>query len=197
MALLQGRHGAHEELEWRSPMQTDSQKDLQALFQQAIALHQAGRHQDSLDLCQQIISGDPAQVHAHNLSGAAAMSLGDLSLAENAFRQALAVQGDHFEARANLGRVLAHRGDLVGAEDSYRRALELRPDSLPLINALALVLKSGGQSDEALALFHQGLDIDSGDPSTLNNLAFSIKRRLPLASVSRYFWGVSWCLCLS
>jgi len=155
-------------------MQTDSPKDLQALFQQAIAAHQAGRHQDSLELCRQIISHDPSQAHAHNLSGAAAMSLGDLSGAENAFRQALTVQSDHFEARANLGQVLARRGNLAGAEDSYRRALELKPDSLPLINALGLVLKSGGQSDAALALFHQGLDLDPGDPSTLNNLGVAL-----------------------
>jgi len=159
-------------------MQTDSHKDprpeVGALFQQATALHQAGQHQDSLRVCRQILSEDPSHAHAHNLSGAAAMSLGDLPGAENAFRRALAVQPDLFQARANLGRVLAQRGDLPGAEGCYRQALKLSPDALPVINALGLVLKAAGQTEKAMACFRRGLEINTADSSALNNLGVAL-----------------------
>jgi tetratricopeptide (TPR) repeat protein len=150
------------------------QHDPQTLFQEAIALHRAGRHRDALRLCEQILARQPSNVHAHNLGGAAALSLGDLPGAENAFRDALGIEPQQFEARANLGRVQAMRGDLAGAEKSYREALERQPGSVPLINALGLLLKDTGRVDEALSAFRRALEADPADPSTLNNLGVAL-----------------------
>ncbi|HYF00993.1 MAG TPA: tetratricopeptide repeat protein [Planctomycetota bacterium] len=70
--------------------------------------------------------------------------------AAEAYRGALALDPEHFEARTGLGNCLLAQGKLEAARDAYREALRLQPADARILNNLANVYVELGQElDEA------------------------------------------------
>jgi len=80
--------------------------------------------------------------------------------ARDAYRRALAQDGDHAGAHLNLGRLLHEEGDARAAEHHYRRAL-CAPEhrALAAFN-LGVALEDQGLVDEALLAYARAIEAD-------------------------------------
>jgi tetratricopeptide (TPR) repeat protein len=65
------------------------------------------------------------------------------------FKEAIGLDPQLWEARYNLGVVLAKSGDMAGAEEQLKAAAQLAPDDGDVISALAEVRRRRGQNKEA------------------------------------------------
>ena len=93
----------------------------------------------------------------------------DVDAARAAYLTALAIQGDHLEARINLGRLLHLEGKLKEAEQLYRQA---KSSSALLSFNLATLLEDLHREDEAIAAYRDAL---AQDP-TLYDAHFNLAR---------------------
>src|SRR5690348_8430343 len=64
-------------------------------------------------------------------------------------REAISIDENLWEARYDLGVVLASAGDLAGAEKELRAAAKLAPDAADVVVALAEVQRRRGESRDA------------------------------------------------
>ena len=89
--------------------------------------------------------------------GAKRQIAGDWQAAVAAYREAVAADPQHVEARMSLGGALAELGDHVGAEAELRRAVEIDPEQALAWYNLAGVLRAQGRMDEALDAYDQAI----------------------------------------
>jgi tetratricopeptide (TPR) repeat protein len=79
------------------------------------------------------------------------------------------LEGDLY---ARIGDAHIRQKDYPGAIGDLRKAHELEPDATQIINALALLLETGGKHDEARKLYQESISRKGDDPEALNNLAY-------------------------
>jgi tetratricopeptide (TPR) repeat protein len=87
------------------------------------------------------------------------------------YRQAVAIDPRHVQARINLGRLLHERGDLEGAFRQYREALTLDPGNPTAAFNLGVVQQDRGQAEAALEAYGQALVLDAANADAHFNLA--------------------------
>jgi tetratricopeptide (TPR) repeat protein len=94
--------------------------------------------------------------------------------AEDAYRNALAMNPDHAGAHLNLGRLLHERGDPRAAEYHYRRALGSPAHRATAAFNLGVALEDQGLVEEALLAYARALEGDR----TLADAHFNASRLL-------------------
>ncbi|MBW1828454.1 MAG: tetratricopeptide repeat protein, partial [Deltaproteobacteria bacterium] len=111
---------------------------------------------------------------------AAYVSLARLCIQENRMEEAIA----HYEAllkkdpqsltgHMGIGTLYDQQGDNQKAEASYRKALEIKDDFAPAANNLAwILLKNGGNIDEALGLAQIAKEQMPRNPSVMDTLGW-------------------------
>ncbi|HTH93709.1 MAG TPA: tetratricopeptide repeat protein [Rhodocyclaceae bacterium] len=102
--------------------------------------------------------------------GTRLLSTRDLSGAEAALREALALQPDLAEAHANLALALEHQGHMAEAEPHYRRALELQPWQTQTLRNFGAMLHKQKRLIEAEIQYRMALAIRTDEPGTYTNL---------------------------
>lgn len=124
-----------------------------------VALRMAGRHQEALDVFDQLAAqaGGPSAVNAYN-RGMCLLALGRPVDAVKAFEWSLQLRPNYAEALAGRAEAQAALGDFTASAESYRRAIELFPDSAELRHARGIVLKQAGRLDEAEAECRRALE---------------------------------------
>lgn len=101
--------------------------DLPALFQQALAHHQAGRFADARPLYQAILAVEPAHPDVLYLLGSLLGQTGDTAGCVARLGEALAAGCDSADCHANLGVALISQGDIPAALDQFHAALAREP----------------------------------------------------------------------
>ena len=76
-----------------------------------------------------------------------------------AYRRAISLQPDLFEAHYNLANLLRQQGEYGAAEDSLRTALGLLPDHPEAHNNLGSVLQMQGKLDEAIVCYQKAVSL--------------------------------------
>ena len=128
---------------------------LQALFDRAICLHQAGDLAQAERLYQQALAIEPASFAPRHMLGVIRFQQGRHAEAIDLIGAALQLNPQVAEAWINLGHVQAAAGRPQEAAGSYRKALALAPGELAVLDALAGVLWTLGRKDEALDCMSQ------------------------------------------
>jgi len=100
---------------------------------------------------------------------------GKLSDAERAYKKAIKINKDFFEAHSNLGNVLVDRGRLREASDSYRKALRLLPDHPMLLNNLGNALQLRGDNEKAIGWFNKAIAQDPNYADAYCNLGNALR----------------------
>lgn len=136
---------------------------------------------DSVSLWTRVVALDPANdVGLYNL-GLALTAEGRSDEAAARYRDVLALDPAHADARANLDRLeaarferegndLASRGDLVAAAERYRQALARDPQRTHSRAALGMALAGLGQSADAMAHLTEAIRQGESDPAAANAL---------------------------
>lgn len=91
--------------------------------------------------------------------------------ARDAYRRALELDPEHFDARVNLGRLLHEAGELAAAEANYRLALRLRPEDATAAFNLGVALEDLRRPAEALRAYERALASDPDYADAHYNLA--------------------------
>jgi len=90
------------------------------------------------------------------------------------YREILAIEPRHREARLRLAQVLSWSGELSGSIEEYDRLLELYPDDLELELNRAEVLSWSGATESSLESFEKILERDRGNARAARGVARSL-----------------------
>jgi protein O-GlcNAc transferase len=150
---------------------------LQAMFRQALSLHQAGRLPQAEALYRQILLTEPNHSEALCLLGMLAHQAGRSEIAVELINKSLSCRPDYVEAHNNLGVIFNEQGKTDRAEASYRRALTLQPDHVDALYNLGIVLQAQGKLDEAAASYRRALILQPDFAEAHNNLGVTLATR--------------------
>ncbi|WP_158677398.1 tetratricopeptide repeat protein [Chromobacterium vaccinii] len=118
--------------------------------------------QGALRAAQRGLQAEPGNAPLWNLLGVCAARLGQAPLAEQCWRQALALEPATPDARFNLGRLAEESGDAAAAEAHYRSELARDPDHPASLGNLGNLLQDAGRLAEAEACFRRRLAAQPG-----------------------------------
>jgi tetratricopeptide (TPR) repeat protein len=104
-----------------------------------------------------------------------------------AYREALALDGQHVNARINLGRLLHHDRAYRQAEELYREALKIEPMSVIAAFNLGVVLEDQGAIEAAIDAYQRALSIDPGVADVHYNLARLYEHHGDEQAAARHF----------
>lgn len=130
---------------------------VEALLQEGLAHHQAGRLDEAEGLYRRVLAAAPAHAFANNLLGVLASQLGRHDVAEGLYRQAVKASPKTAEFHNNLGLALQEQGKRAEAEASFREAIRLNPKFPEACNNLGTALLDGREYAEAAKLFEKAL----------------------------------------
>ncbi|MBI3782415.1 MAG: tetratricopeptide repeat protein [Deltaproteobacteria bacterium] len=130
-----------------------------AHFNLAVAFVQAGNFEEAESHYRQALLGRPT-AETHNGLGYVFARQGRTDEAVAEFRKAIDVDAKFTPAYNNLADALVKQGKLEEAEQSYKRSLAEKP-SAAVYNALGVVLRRLGKTDEAADQFGRAKALDS------------------------------------
>ncbi|MBF0613874.1 MAG: tetratricopeptide repeat protein [Magnetococcales bacterium] len=139
----------------KSPSRTERSKRIAS----AVALFQAGQHQDALLLAEQILTTDPEHPILLELAARSAGQLQRLDQADSFWHRLLRTQPDHADSHNNRGVVLLELQRYIEAEAAFREAVRLNPESALFCNNLGLALRKQQQHAAAAAIYRTALNI--------------------------------------
>jgi len=122
-------------------------------------------------------AANPDAARALNTSALTALEDGDLPLAEQHLRQAVAADVGFGPAHNNLGKVYYEQGKLYLAAWEFEYAIKLMPYHPEPRNNLALVLEGVQRFDESITHYEAALNLQPDNPELLGNLARAKLRR--------------------
>ena len=119
--------------------------------------HQAGNHQQAVELISRAIAAAPGAPLYHFNLGTVYQAMERPGDAAASYRSALALEPDYAAAHNNLGSVLRDLERLEDAAASFAAALALQPDWADTHDNLANVLHDLGRLDDAVASYRAAL----------------------------------------
>jgi tetratricopeptide (TPR) repeat protein len=123
------------------------------LWDQAIALHRAGRLDEAAKVYNQLLTLKPDFAEGYGNLGNVLAALGRHEEAVLTYREALKIRPDFLEALLGLGNALKAQGHLEQATAVYRSALSLKPEFPAALYNLGSALRAMGQREQAIAAF--------------------------------------------
>ena len=109
-----------------------------------------------------------------NRQGIQLAQQGRLEESATAFREALCLCPEFFEALCNLGNVLTFQGRLQEARTCYEQALVHKPQDAVLLSNLSNLLRQLGQLDEAVARAREAVVLRPDHAEAFNNLGSAL-----------------------
>ena len=137
--------------------------DIQALFQEGLRAHQAGRLADAEAAYRQILGLDENHADTNHLLGVIAHQVGDHEASVELISKAIQASPSAPAYHCNLGNALYELGRLDEAAASQRQAIALNPDYAMAHNNLGNVLLAQGHRDEAAANYQKAVNLNPDD----------------------------------
>ncbi len=139
-------------------------------FEAAESSFHARRYDEAVSGFESYTSSRPTNPFGFYMLGLSAWKSGDLARAEDALRQALALDSTHVKSYLNLSRVLLDAGQpdtALGTLDAVLRIDEALGEAYRLIGRAH---DAKGEPDQAVTAYHEALVLDSTDVWSMNNL---------------------------
>ena len=159
--------------------ESDARRRARARLELAVGYYSNGQLAIAVEELQNAIKADPAYHEAHGMLGIVYMRLGDVSAAEQSFRQALALAPTDPEINNNYGWFLCQRGQTDEAIDHFQIALKnpLYPTPAVGWRNQGLCLERATRLDAALEALQRSFQLDPGNAITTYALASLALRR--------------------
>jgi protein O-GlcNAc transferase len=132
----------------------------QALLQQGLQHHQAGRISHAADAYAQVRKLSPQNFDARHLGGVAALQLHRLSEAIELLKSALAINARSAATHMCLGLAYGFAGERGESEKSLRRSVQLDPGNPEAWVNLASILSVQAAHDEAVEAYRRALSLN-------------------------------------
>ncbi|MGW8390251.1 tetratricopeptide repeat protein [Pseudoduganella sp. HUAS MS19] len=150
-------------------------KEIHALLQQAVSLHQKGELARAQVIYDQVLRAQPLNFDALHLSGALARQQGEAQRALDLIDGALAIDGRRAIAHCNRGVALQDLGRFGEALESFERALSLQPDYAIALSNRGNALRHLGHLDRALESYAAALRLAPEYADALCNRALALQ----------------------
>jgi protein O-GlcNAc transferase len=131
----------------------------QALLQQALMHHQAGRLPSAAALYAQVRALAPTNFDGHHLGGVAALQQGLALEGAELLGRAIKLSPRSAASHMCLGLAFATLGRMADAEQSLRRATELDPKNHEAWSNLASLHATAGRLEDAVAAYRRAVEI--------------------------------------
>jgi predicted O-linked N-acetylglucosamine transferase (SPINDLY family) len=141
----------------------------QALLQEAVALHQAGRLAEARAAYLEILKAQPRNADALHLLGVIAHQMGDHEQAVTLIGQAIAIHPGNAAQYQNIALALKALQRWDEALNQYARAIAIKPDYADAHSNRGALLQELGRLDEALASYDQALKFHPAFAEAWNN----------------------------
>jgi len=115
------------------------------------------------DLALRKDNNKPNSVKAWLSLGNSRQAQGQLKQAIEAYKKAIAIQPDLFEAHCKLGMVLQQQGKLDVAITYYQKALEIKPEQADIYFDLGKIYQQVNNLKQAISVYRQGLKLINPD----------------------------------
>lgn len=160
--------------------QAQSQVDaVQAAFAEAVALKRAGELGPAESLFLDLSRDHPDLTGPLVNLGIIARERGDGEQAKVYFKQVIALDPEHPQARNELGVLARQRGDFAAAEAHYRQALAGAPEFQPALKNLAILLELyQGRLQEALELVERYAALQPTPEPGIEDWLFDLRNRM-------------------
>lgn len=135
---------------------------VQARFNQGLALHQQGRLADARECYQQVLKLRPGHFDALHLSGVIALQTQHFALAVELIGKAIALDPRQAAAYNNLGSALDSLNQPQAALESFDKAIRLKPDYPEACCNRGLVLVKLAQLHAAVESFDKAIALKTG-----------------------------------
>ena len=129
------------------------------------------RADEALGLIEAAREIDRTRPDVYRLEGRALHALGQLTEAEDAYREAIRIDNQDVWSMNNLALVLIDEGYHNLAVPPLARAVELNPNVATFLNNLGMALEHTGQFREAETAYSSALNVDASYGKALANLA--------------------------
>ena len=158
---------------------TQVDPQLQAKFDEAVALKQAGKPAEAGALFLALHQAHPQLTGPLANLGFLALEQGKREQAQSYFQQVLAINPSHPHVLNGLGVLAREQGQFEAAESYYRAALKADPNYRPALKNLAILLELyQGRLEEALALVEQYQALQTEADPKLKDWIFDLQSRL-------------------
>ena len=131
-----------------------------ALLEQALQAHRAGRIEQAIPLYRATLAVDPRNAVALSTLGMVYLQRGDAEHARPLLETASAVQPDSADTWMALGNLHARTGAFEQAGHAFANVVRLRPDVAAAHVNHGNALRRGGRLKEAIAAFRRGIALD-------------------------------------
>jgi len=140
-------------------------------LQEAVRLHQAGRHAEAEARYRAILAREPANADALHYLGLLVYGAGRYDVAVDLLQQSVRANGRNAAAWSNLGNALTMQQRLPDAEAAFRSALRADPEFADAAFNLANALRQQNRMQEAEDSYRRAATANPLHTSALNNLA--------------------------
>jgi len=149
--------------------------DPQAIFQQAMAAHQAGHWDQAEQLYRQVLHHAPGDLAVLHPLAWVRFQRGDIQGGTHAMAQLVAAKPDHAHLRADLAHMLSASGQLEQAVEQFHTALRLDPTRMETHFNLGNALNQLGQHAQAIDSYRAAASLSPSDPEIYLNLGLAYK----------------------
>jgi len=139
-------------------------------FADGEAAYHAKKYGDATLMFERYIGQRPKNAWGHYMLGLSAWKSGDLTKAEQAFEQAIAINPEHVKSLVNLSRVFIEQKKHDEAIDRLTRAAEIEPESVVVYRLLGRTHHAQGETDEAVKAYSRAIELNELDAWSMNNL---------------------------
>ena len=134
--------------------------EIDALFRQALNIHQRGSVTHAQTMYEQILAYHPAHFDCCHLLGVTHMQTGSPERAADLISRALTINPESADAHFNLGHALRALGRTDEALASFETAIGLRPGFAEYHLERGIMLQAAGKLPEALACYDEATRLD-------------------------------------
>jgi tetratricopeptide (TPR) repeat protein/ADP-heptose:LPS heptosyltransferase len=131
-------------------------------FTLAQAHRSAGRFEEAVRCCREILQTDPHNVAAAHLCGCASLDAGNIAAAVGILERTAQAQPESAQAQFDFAQALQAAGRFPDATVSYRRAVSLKPDLAPAWHGLGVVLRRIQNWSDAAGAFRRACELAPG-----------------------------------
>lgn len=145
-------------------------------FDQAQDVYRSGNYHEAADLFGVYVRNRPSNPWGQYMLGMAEFRAGDTEAAEQAFKQALALDSTHLKSRFNLSRVYLQTDRPREALDQIEQALAVDSTVGEAFRLQGIAYGDLGQDDQAIDAYQRALVLDDHDAWSMNNLGLTYIR---------------------
>ena len=163
-------------------MKSKQFSDIQSQLKMAINELESKQPQAALARLNQLHSQFPDNCDIEHLIALSYKALGELSKAEQYFKQCLKIDQRQPEVYNNLANLLKSQGRFEQAQQHYLQALSLQPNYLQAQRNLAICYQAQANYSSAVDTYKQALKLSANDISSLNGIADCLRLMGDLAA---------------